>query len=561
MLLKYEKKIEDTRFSGLWVFCFLWAVIFVLYLPAARSGMEGDFPYWVLSTRESFGDYVNTRSSSVHSLYQFTEIAMYCIYKLFGLNAWLWHLLQVTLHAVVCLLLYHLCRTIFTDSRTGYPNITAFAGTFLFCIAPHASEVVVRESCYHYLQGFIFILAILTWMVRYLKTGQPKYAWYAGVVYAISIFSLEIFYLTPLYVLAVAVYYRLVLNYDKKAFRSTLSLFLIPQLLLFCLHLALMRMVWGNGIAHVGLPKFSDPIIYFNRQIMYLFHIVCLGRYFPEQVKGKIYALCNSAPVVIAFYCVVALIGCLVVRYSSRMQAKSKAVVLFLIMAALAICMLIPLDFPGTLYIIGDRYNYVPFAFISMAFVLMISFIPYRFVAFLVYSIYLLFNLYYTVKTNVYWHRSASITRKLLTTVPVEANKKLLLLNLPTSMRGALMIRTHDPSEFKLMNNLFYEKNKVTNDVYDVCAYNMIHREDGAHVTVCNDSVVHVTLNQWGSWWWNGDLGASSYENDQFKMNMTDVGHWYELTLRHPASEYLMLYQVGDQWKVVDWSKKNVDQN
>ena len=42
---------------------------------------------------------------------------------------------------------------------------------------------------------------------------------------------------------------------------------------------------------------------------------------------------------------------------------------------------------------------------------------------------------------------------------------------------------------------------------------------------------------------------------------MTDPGHWYQLILKHPASEYLILYQVGSKWKTVDWNKKNVDQN
>ena len=45
-----------------------------------------------------------------------------------------------------------------------------------------------------------------------------------------------------------------------------------------------------------------------------------------------------------------------------------------------------------------------------------------------------------------------------------------------------------------------------------------------------------------------------------FDVNMIDEGHWYELKLKHPANQYLLLYQAGAQWKVVDLNKKNIDQ-
>ena len=41
---------------------------------------------------------------------------------------------------------------------------------------------------------------------------------------------------------------------------------------------------------------------------------------------------------------------------------------------------------------------------------------------------------------------------------------------------------------------------------------------------------------------------------------MKDMGHWYYLILKHPASEYLLLYNIGDQWRKVDFDKKNIEQ-
>ncbi len=87
----------------------------------------------------------------------------------------------------------------------------------------------------------------------------------------------------------------------------------------------------------------------------------------------------------------------------------------------------------------------------------------------------------------------------------------------------------------------------------------MLTPDDGAYATVLNDSTVRVTLNQWGTWWWYEGKGGYSYENDDYKLNLIDQGHFYELTLKKPSQQYLLLYEVGDQWKVVDMSKKNID--
>jgi hypothetical protein len=42
---------------------------------------------------------------------------------------------------------------------------------------------------------------------------------------------------------------------------------------------------------------------------------------------------------------------------------------------------------------------------------------------------------------------------------------------------------------------------------------------------------------------------------------MIDGGHYYELTLKKPTAQYLLLYEVGDKWKVVDMDKKKVEQD
>ena len=199
-----KTKYLDNNFG---IFLFYWLVTFVLYLPAAHSGLEGDFPYWVLSIKEgSFWDFINTKTSALPILYQFTQLVRYFVYSVFGVNPWLWHLLHITLHAVICLSFFRICKKIIKDSNIPHPYLIAFFGVLLFCVTPHATEVIVRELCFHYLQGFIFILLIFGCLLRFMDSGKSKYAWVAGIIYLISAFSLEIFYLTPWLVLLLAAY-------------------------------------------------------------------------------------------------------------------------------------------------------------------------------------------------------------------------------------------------------------------------------------------------------------------------------------------------------------------
>jgi hypothetical protein len=170
-----------------------------------------------------------------------------------------------------------------------------------------------------------------------------------------------------------------------------------------------------------------------------------------------------------------------------------------------------------------------------------------------------LVNYRFTHKVVAYWQQSADVVNHLVATFPNEPAKKVLLLNLPECFDGVQMVGTRDDGEFRMMYNSIMP-NKISNDVYDVEAFYMRSMKDGAHVTVLNDSVITVTLNQWGTWWIYYGYGAGSYENKDFRVDMRDQGHWYNIILKHPSSEYLLLYAVGRDWKKVDLTKQNIDQ-
>ncbi len=127
-------------------------------------------------------------------------------------------------------------------------------------------------------------------------------------------------------------------------------------------------------------------------------------------------------------------------------------------------------------------------------------------------------------------------------------------------MNGAPMIGAQPEGIFKGMMEVYSGK-IIPNNIYDVASYNMVADYNGAHITVKNDSVITVVLNHPGTWWWYEGHGAKSYETPDYKVDFKTVGQRYDLTLRHPASQYLLLYSVGDVWKTVDMNSKNVQQD
>lgn len=555
------------------LFCCLWVLVFVLYLPAARAGFVADFTGWLDQIKNhSFSDYINRTNFSVVSLYQFTQFVTWVFYQLFGTNVWLWHLLFLTLHVINACLLATLSGGLLYDSGAKNYQYISYTGAVLFCVTPYISEVIVWEPSFHYLQGLLMLLLILVWVQRYIHTQQRGYIFAALFVYLLSTHSLEVFYITPWLVLSLALFYAGHQPYGKKIFGNVLRYFFLPMLVLFVLRLVEYRLLHGDWVSRIGAQTvLSLQDTGLGKPAKYLFHLLLLGRYLPEHwhiasatladIKKAVYDCCDSAPGMIVYYgiSVVVLVVC-TIRFR-KLSGSSKVAALLFLWVFICLLLITPLWFGSSMLVIYDRYSYFAGAFLFMLVAVAMSAIPNKYIRAGLLLIFVLANLRYTLRANRFWGKSAAIIDSLLHNIPVQDNKIVLLLNLPECMHGVLMIDATTESEFKLMHNLLLPQKKINNPVRDVMAYNMQTPEDGAHVAVLNDSTIRVTLNQWGTWWWYEAQGGQSYKNEDYRVNMIDAGHYYEITLSKPAAAYQILYQVADRWKEVDMSKRDGEQH
>ena len=545
------------------MFCILWVLMFVLYLPAAKAGFVADFTGWLDQVKNhGFWEYINRTNFRVHSLYQVTQFNTWVYYQLFGIQEWAWHLLFISLHAINACLLFVLCAGILDDAGVKDSRRISFTGVVLFCISPYLSEVVVWEPSFHFLQGLLMILLILVWMRKYVHTSNSKYAWWAAIVYLLSTHTLEVFYITPWLVLTLAVFYRAGGKIERKVFTRVLLLFFVPELIMFCLRLVEFRVLYGGWVSRIGSEAaMAAPLTGLGKPAKYLFHMLLVGRFFPHDVKQKVYDFCDSAKSVVAFYSIVILICGFIAARFRKMSGNGKVASLLFVWMLITFVLLMPLWFGDLLLVIFDRYTYFTGAFIYMLIAVLASFITMQYVRLGLLGVYALANLRFAIQVSRYWGKAYRVDYGLLHGLPGLENKTVVLLNLPESIHGVAMIGSEPESEYKLMHNLLLPEQKINNKVYDGLSYNMETPDDGAHTLVLNDSMVRVTLNQWGTWWWYEARGGRSYEKEDYKLNMIDGGHFYELTMKHPASQYILLYQVGDKWHTVDMNKRDGDQN
>lgn len=552
----YNNKMANRNIP---VFILFWVITFFLYLPAANAGFVIDFTGWLDQVKnQPFGDYINRNNFSVKSLYQFTQLLSWLLYKLLGTSHWGWHLLFVSLQAANAWLLWRFVTSMLNKAGKTNGNIIALSASFLFCICPHISEVIVWEPSFHYLLGLFLTLTILSWIHAFMESGKKKYLVGVLVLYFLSLFSLEYFYLAPFFALSYIFYHRH--GFGGPRIKNAFLYLFLPMLVMLLLRLMLFRVLYNDWVSRIGSGTIMGDLMPFAaKPLKYVFHVLFFGRFWGQEMRDKVYAFCESSKAIYSFYGLCLLLAAAYLLRFRKMNTTFRIAGLFLLWTALASAVVSPMWFPQSMLLQMDRYTYLllPFGFVTLS--LLLWALPKK-IAIPLLIIYALVNINFTLTLNIYWKKSSDVVKNLLHTLPDPGNRTTILLNVPESLNGVPMIAAGSQGEYKLMHNLLLPK-PINTKVYDAVGFNLLTKWDGANVIVINDSLVKVTLNQWGTWWWRDGVGAGSYENEDYKLNLVDPGHWYELTLKHPAENYLLLYLVDGEWRQVDMSLKGVQQD
>ncbi len=572
-------RLRDLR-PG-WLFLFFWGLVAVLYAPAWRGGFDRDFHGWLEMYHDlSFGDMLNRKGTSVQSLYQLTQLQLYTWTSLFGHRPLPWHLLMTGLHAAVGAVGFSFLRRFFRDLGVPAAGGLALAGMVLALLSPSQTETVVWKASYHYPVACLGVLGLLRLAQAYLHTGRAQHAWTAAGLFALLTFTLEIWYAAlPLTAILILAYHRAGVVAPPRVW-ATARAFLGPMLVLFGLHLLTFHAVFGHWMPHsdVGGARNAGPVYEpLGRGVSYVFHLLFFGRHFSFPLRHAVYEASRQPVVAWGTAALLLCLAALCVRWLRSRRPGGRAGAALFLMALPALVMILPFGLPDVLLVWNDRYLYFFSLFLYPLLALLVArAFRYRRGGWVALGLYATLGLGFMTYTVWQWRRAAKIFWGIQESFRWKAAEgPILLLNLPNYMNGAPIIYSNPvPKTPDRSNALFtdwsaenlhhhlriFSGSGIRARVVDVAGYNMTTTWDGAHVTVLDSTRLRVTLNQWGTWWWDYILGATDYETDLYRMRFTDPGHEYEMELKRRPPGLIVLFSKGAQWYEVDWKKVGEEQ-
>ena len=153
---------------------------------------------------------------------------------------------------------------------------------------------------------------------------------------------------------------------------------------------------------------------------------------------------------------------------------------------------------------------------------------------------------------NIYaWQTAGKIEASLEGDFKWKTAEHIYILNLPEYYRGAYMYRCLRPSSFSGGFMKYGTNEEIENKITEVLSYNLNEMEDSVIVKKIGENKLQVTLSTWGIWWWHKGLGATSYENEQIKVDLDKYNHSYIVTFKQKNDMDVILYCANGQWKEV----------
>ena len=534
---------------GLFLFVFFFLLVLLIYYPALQAGFVTDFYGW--QDKFNHGTYADAlKTFGWHANQQFGSLCSFVIYKLFDLNGWGWYLLFSFMHALNGWLLFQLSRKLLEKQAVKNASLISAIAGLLFLLSPYAAEVLVWKVCFHYLLSGFFLLAILSWLIRYLETSKTFILWIIHGLFALSLFTLEMAFITPLMICVVMVWWNSIEKVPHAA--GTILRLLVPQILLITGFLFLNKITLHDWMGHYGTEthlkfKLTEVLSnYFGYFLKYLF----FTRYLDFAVALKIYKV--AEPVtgqVILTLCAAGLLALFFLFYK-KLSPQIKAAGWCWILFSIAFIPVLTLYFVRLLNGENDRYGYIASMFFWMMMVVLLSSFPMK--IFVPLNVVLIgISIFLLVKTVRWWSESNHIYYSLLNDFRWYDRDQVMVLNIPDNYHGLYMYRIYrDPSALKEGLELIRRK-PFAGDMHDVVNFNMMTPADGVHVRKDSANAITLQFNQWGNWWWREGVGAGDYENEIYKVHIDGDCH---IQFKHLMPNHALIYQVGDRWQ--EWKEE-----
>jgi hypothetical protein len=529
-------------------------ITLIAFYPTIGAGFVFDFLGWQrVYDAGSFGDILNSFGYSGN--HQVLHFFFYSIYSIFHIKGLPWYIIFCTLHAFNAWLFYSWLTQINLRWKINAPGLLITLTCILFLIHPYNVEPVVWKVCIHYLLSLAAVLILLLYVPRYTEQGEHKYLWLSLLIFSLSIFLLELSYITPLVI-------TLYLVIDAYAAQKTSHTFKRVVVIisgmwgLLAAGLLLNKWTLGNWVGHYGASTHLrlDIIGMMSTEIKYLVKHLTDARYFSFKTKSLIFDRILSNPELIFFFLVLGIAVVLVYFIRARKIPGYLHLAFFGVAASMLYVLPVSNLFFYHLHVgANDRLSYLPLLFLLAGLTALLSRAP-RWAWISLMGIILLVQVYLQEKTITYWKESTAVLHSLRDTFRWHDRSHVFVLNSPDNLNGIVMTSIIEaPSGIDELID-FQTAKPYDGVMYDVFQYNMTTPYDGVTVEQTGPMQLKVTFKQWGNWWHRNGIGASTYENEYYKAETLDYP--YMITFKQLPEGSAIIYQDGKEWKEFFLSEK-----
>lgn len=258
-----QKRSAELR----WMIPTILVITFVAFVPVLWAGFVSwdDGEYVLQNTalkNADLGTVLTTpMQGNVHPL---TMLTLFINYLISGEDAWSYHLLNLALHLVNCVLVFRLAMSLSKGNR-----VISFTTAILFGIHPvHVESVAWVSERKDVLYGLFFIAGLITY-TRYVESNSRKQYWLSILYFVLSLLSKPSAVVFPLALLCI----------DLLRTRKLTAKLLVEKIPFFTLSLAMgiitflaQRQAGSFGKIHIDT---SNKILYgFYGIMMYVVKMV-----------------------------------------------------------------------------------------------------------------------------------------------------------------------------------------------------------------------------------------------------------------------------------------------
>ncbi len=520
----------------------------LLYWPARDAGLISDFTgHQMLFEKGSALGWWNSYGWHGNQPVLFGLMKFW--YSLFGIRPMPWFWLFTLLFAVNATLTGLVGLRVWQKALS--PDrawIGAIVLSLLFLVHPYQTEVVVWKVCVHY---HINVLLLLSMLLLLLRT-KPLAGWRIWMLFhalfLVALHALELALIYPVMLVITAWWWGREEGWTRDQVRKILIRIGLPQSAIIAGYLVVNKLRTGMWVGHYGEDvhlKFSLIDLVGNGW-NYVLKYLAYTRDWPHQAKEVVAGMVHQQPVfwmtlmgllIAAFFFLVARSG----GWSRLTRTNLWALAMF----PLALAPVLTLYFAWIGYIENDRYGYLA----SVFFLLALQTLLLRGPKWLLWSAWILLLVFQLQLTRAHidrWVQVQRIYHALLEDWRWTEEEEVFVLGLPDSYQGITIFRSFVPGETLRDGLIWYAHKPVMGQIREVAAYVVARPSDGVSVRRIDELTWEVAFRQWGTWFQRKALGASDYEEDDYRVTFHEGG--YRIVFSHPDPDRILVYSDGGRW-------------